>query len=167
VAGLDVDALGLRQHFVKGDYFVLDRSVRLPETALVYPTPRGPGLGIHLTTGFDGTCLVGPDATYVEDPADTSTASVRAFDYDVDPKKASMFTEAIARYLPGVSTAQLTPGYAGIRPKLSGPGEGFADFAIVDGAEHGVPGVVCLAGIESPGLTAAASLARRAGRIIA
>ena len=48
----------------------------------------------------------------------------------------------------------------GIRPKLSPPGGPWRDFHVVHEAERGLPGVVTLAGIESPGLTAAPALGR-------
>ena len=51
------------------------------------------------------------------------------------------------------------PDYSGIRPKLSGPGEKAADFIIDGPAEHGLPGLVHLFGIESPGLTSSLSIA--------
>ena len=55
----------------------------------------------------------------------------------------------------------LAPGYAGIRPKTSGPGEPASDFEIQGPLKHGVRGLVQLYGIESPGLTASLALARR------
>jgi L-2-hydroxyglutarate oxidase LhgO len=50
------------------------------------------------------------------------------------------------------------PDYCGIRPKLTGPKEPQADFMIEGPAQHGLPGLVHLFGIESPGLTSALSL---------
>jgi L-2-hydroxyglutarate oxidase LhgO len=67
---------------------------------------------------------------------------------------------ASRRYYPGLKDGRLQPGYTGIRPKLSGEGEPAADFLVQGPAGHGVPGLVNLYGIESPGLTAALALAR-------
>jgi len=53
------------------------------------------------------------------------------------------------------------PAYSGIRPKLVGPGEPAADFLIQTSAAHGLPGLVNLFGIESPGLTASLAIAER------
>jgi L-2-hydroxyglutarate oxidase LhgO len=155
LAGLDVDALGLRQHPCKGDYFALASVAPRPRTALVYPVPSGPGLGIHLTTDLGGRRIAGPDATYVD-----------RIDYAVDPAKATAFAEAVSRYLPGVGPEHLTPDQSGIRPKLARAGEPFRDFVVLDAAPHGAPGVVILAGIESPGLTASGALARRVASLL-
>ena len=48
-----------------------------------------------------------------------------------------------------------------MRPKIVGPGEVDADFRIDGPAAHGVPGLVHLYGIESPGLTAALAIGAR------
>ena len=83
-------------------------------------------------------------------------------DYPVDPRRAERFYPAIRRYWPGLPDGSLEPGYSGIRPKIAAPGEPAADFRI-DGHEvHGVPGLVALYGIESPGLTASLAIARYA-----
>ena len=66
---------------------------------------------------------------------------------------------AIRRYYSHIEAADLTPGYTGIRPKLAGPGEPVADFLLSGPAEHGLPGLVNLFGIESPGLTSALAIA--------
>jgi L-2-hydroxyglutarate oxidase LhgO len=156
LAGLDVDALGYRLHPCKGDYFALATAAPRPETALVYPVPDGPGLGIHLTVDLGGRCIAGPDATFVDSRED----------YAVDESKAEAFAESVARYLPGVATAHLTPDYSGIRPRLAGPGEKFRDFVIEEASAHGAPGLVNLIGIESPGLTASPAIAEHVAAII-
>ncbi len=110
-AGLDVDALGLRQTFVKGDYFVIDHEVELPRTPLVYPVPRGPGLGIHITVALDGARLAGPDATPVEAPS-----------YDVEPGKAELFADAVARFLPAIRSTTSRPDTPASAPSSELPG---------------------------------------------
>jgi len=84
---------------------------------------------------------------------------VDAIDYRVDPARAERFYAAIRRYWPGLPDGALAPGYAGVRPKISGRGEPAADFVVQGPREHGVPGLVHLFGIESPGLTASLALA--------
>ena len=96
-----------------------------------------------------GRYRLGPDAQWVD-----------RIDYGVDPSHAARFAEAVGRYLPGLTAADLVPDQAGIRPKLSGPGEPAADFVVEECSSHGAPGFVHLAGIESPGLTASGALAR-------
>jgi L-2-hydroxyglutarate oxidase LhgO len=115
---------------------------------LIYPVPQQAGLGIHATLDLSGRIRFGPDAEYVDEIA-----------FDVDQGKARVFAEAIRRYLPEITESSLIPDYAGIRPKLAAPGEGFRDFVIEETSARGVPGFVALIGIESPGLTASLAIA--------
>ncbi len=148
LAGLDIDALGWRQYPCKGDYFVLGPgSSSVNVSRLIYPVPGQAGLGIHATLDLAGRIRFGPDTEYVRKPI-----------FDVDPNKALRFRSATANYLPGLADAEFVPDYAGIRPKLAGPGEGFRDFVIEETSSHGVPGFVACLGIESPGLTASLAI---------
>lgn len=149
LAGLDVDALGLRQHFCKGQWMALSERWRKAVRRLVYPLPdaRGHGLGIHLTRDVDGFLLAGPDVEWTATP-DTS----------LDDGRRGTFAEAARRYLPGLDADDLHPLAAGVRPKLGGPDAPPRDFAVADAALHGAAGLVVLAGIESPGLTASLAL---------
>jgi L-2-hydroxyglutarate oxidase LhgO len=108
------------------------------------------GLGIHITLDMGGRFRLGPDVEYVQEPR-----------YDVDPAKAEAFAESVRRYLPELRAEDLAPDFAGIRPKLQGPGEPFRDYVIEEASPHGAPGLWNLLGIESPGLTAASAIARR------
>ncbi len=154
-AGLDVDARGYRLHPCKGDYFALAPGVPLRVSRLVYPLPSGPGLGIHATLDLGGRIRFGPDAEYVERPR-----------YDVDPAKAHRFAAEAGRFLPGLRAEWLAPDYAGVRPKLAGPGEGFRDFVVAEESAAGLPGLVNLVGIESPGLTAALAIGARVAELL-
>lgn len=137
------------QHLAKGHYFALGGAV--PFTHLVYPTPKDGGLGIHLTLDLAGQARFGPDVEWLR-PGDG------AWNYAVDASRAEAFVRDIRRYWPEVPAASLRPAYAGVRSKLSGPGEAVADFRIDGPDQHGVPGVVQLFGIESPGLTASLAI---------
>jgi L-2-hydroxyglutarate oxidase LhgO len=148
--GIDVDDAGYRLHRCKGDYFSLAPGRPLHLTHLIYPLPEVAGLGIHTTLDLDGRLCFGPDTEYVD-----------KLRFDVDPAKAEAFSSAIGRYLPEVKPDWLVPDFAGIRPKLAGPGEAFRDFVIEEESARGFPGFVNLIGIESPGLTAATAIARR------
>jgi L-2-hydroxyglutarate oxidase LhgO len=136
-----------RELYAKGNYYSLNR--RSPFSRLVYPVPEPGGLGVHVTLDMGGQARFGPDVEWVE-----------RIDYDVDPRRAERFYAAIRRYWPGLPDGSLSPGYAGIRPKTAGPAEPAPDFEIQGPARHGVPGLVHLFGIESPGLTASLALAR-------
>lgn len=153
--GLDVKAAGLRQHPCKGDYFAIAPGAPIEVNGLVYPAPAGAGLGIHVTIDLGGRLRLGPDATFVEAPS-----------YAVDETRAAHFAEVARRYLPALRAEWLSPDGAGVRPKLSGPGEPVRDFAVREESASGLPGWVNLAGIESPGLTAAPALARRVAALL-
>jgi L-2-hydroxyglutarate oxidase LhgO len=130
----------------KGSYFGC--MGRPAFTRLIYPAPVEGGLGIHLTLDLAGRMKFGPDVEWVDDHM-----------YEVDPAREAAFRQAIRRYWPSVPDGALFPDYAGIRPKLTGPGEPAADFRIDGPAEHGLSGLVHLFGIESPGLTSSLSIA--------
>ncbi len=153
-AGVDVDQQGWRIRPCKGDYFSV-RAGRGPlPRHLVYPVPGGGGLGVHVTIDLAGRHRLGPDAQWVD-----------RVDYRVDPEKAERFAAAVRRYLPGIEARDLQPEMAGIRPRITGPGEPAADFVVRECSVLGAPGFVQLAGIESPGLTAALSLARHVAAV--
>jgi L-2-hydroxyglutarate oxidase LhgO len=138
--------LAPRELYAKGNYYSLTR--RAPFARLVYPVPEPGGLGVHLTLDLAGQARFGPDVEWVE-----------RVSYEVDPRRAKRFYAAIRRYWPALPDGALAPGYAGIRPKIVGPAEKAVDFVVQGPREHGVPGLVNLFGIESPGLTAALAIA--------
>ncbi len=140
--------------YAKGNYFTL--AGRAPFSRLVYPVPEPGGLGVHLTLDLGGQARFGPDVEWID-----------LLDYSVDPRRSEKFYAAIRAYWPQLGDGQLAPGYAGIRPKISGPGEPAADFRIEGPDTHGVAGIVNLFGIESPGLTSSLAIAERVGTIVA
>jgi L-2-hydroxyglutarate oxidase LhgO len=133
-------------YFAKGNYFTL--TGRSPFSRLIYPVPVPGGLGTHLTIDLGGQARFGPDVEWVDSIA-----------YEVDPRRGESFYAAIRRWWPALPDGALAPGYAGIRPKTVPPGAPAQDFHVQGPREHGVPGLVNLFGIESPGLTAALALA--------
>ncbi|MDD2919937.1 NAD(P)/FAD-dependent oxidoreductase [Rhodoferax sp.] len=157
-AGLQAPALaarfaGLDPQFVpqafyaKGNYFTL--ATRAPFSHLIYPVPQAAGLGVHLTLDLGGQAKFGPDVQWVDGSDDLT----------VDPARGDGFYAEVRKYWPGLQDGALLPGYAGIRPKISGPGEPARDFMIQTQRDHGVPGLVNLFGIESPGLTSCLAIA--------
>jgi L-2-hydroxyglutarate oxidase LhgO len=133
-------------YFCRGCYFTL--ASKTPFKRLIYPVPVPGGLGVHITLDLAGQARFGPDVEWIDD-----------VDYAVDPRRCDSFYAAVRRYWPGLKDGALQPGYAGIRPKISGPNDPAADFVIQGPDEHGVPGLVNCYGIESPGLTASLPLA--------
>ncbi|OTP76573.1 NAD(P)/FAD-dependent oxidoreductase [Caballeronia sordidicola] len=140
-------------YFAKGNYFSV--SGRTPFDRLIYPMPNEAGLGVHLTIDMGGQAKFGPDVEWIQ-----------KIDYSVDAQRATGFYAAIRAYWPDLPDDALQPAYAGIRPKLSGPGQPAADFIIQGRAAHGVAGLVNLFGIESPGLTASLAIAEKVARML-
>ena len=134
------------QLFAKAHYFTL--AGRSPFRRLVYPLPVPGGLGIHVTLDMAGQARFGPDVEWVD-----------GVDYTFDETRAPAFYAAIRSYYPALADGALNPGYTGVRPKLAPAGAAAQDFMIQGPGEHGVPGLVNLYGIESPGLTAALAIA--------
>lgn len=156
-AGLDAQALaghieGFPQNRIpplwlaRGNYFALSGSS--PFSRLIYPVPVDGGLGVHLTLDLAGSARFGPDVEWVD-----------GVDYTVDPVRGTVFYDEIRRYWPDLADGALQPAYAGIRPKLSGPGQPAADFMIQGPPDHGAGRLINLFGIESPGLTASLAIA--------
>ncbi|HYH37212.1 MAG TPA: NAD(P)/FAD-dependent oxidoreductase [Azospirillum sp.] len=131
----------------KGNYYALAHG-RSPFTRLVYPMPIEGGLGVHITLDLAGQARFGPDVEWVD-----------RIEYSVDPARADSFYASVRSYWPGLPDGALVPAYCGIRPKLTGPGQGQADWLIQGPETHGVPGLVNLFGIESPGLTSCLAIA--------
>jgi len=135
-------------YYAKGNYYSLVG--KSPFSRLVYPMPNDAGLGVHITIDLGGQARFGPDVEWIDE-----------IGYDVDPRRADSFYAAIREYWPGLQDGRLAPGYSGIRPKIVGPKDKAADFVVQGPREHGVPGLVNLFGIESPGLTCALAIAER------
>ncbi len=141
-------------HYAKGNYFALQG--RTPFSRLIYPVPEKGGLGVHITIDLAGQARFGPDVEWVD-----------ALEYDVDPRRADVFYAEVRRYWPGLADGALVPSYSGIRPKIVPKGAPNPDFVIQGPETHGVPGLVALYGIESPGLTSSPSIAQHVARICA
>ena len=134
----------------KGNYYAL--AGRAPFSRLIYPLPEPGGLGVHLTLDLGGQARFGPDVEWLANPAGE-------LDYSVAPARADGFYAEVRQYWPGLPDSALTPAYAGIRPKISGPNDPAADFLVQGPESHGVTGLVNLFGIESPGLTSCLAIA--------
>ncbi|MBU6266572.1 MAG: NAD(P)/FAD-dependent oxidoreductase [Sphingomonadales bacterium] len=163
--GLDAPALARRiggldgshvptPHFAIGHYYVLAGAN--PFRRLVYPIAPPGGLGVHVTLDLGGAAKFGPDVRWID-----------TIDYSFDDSRKQAFVDAISRYYPAIKPEDLLPGYTGIRPKISARGEPDADFLVQGPAIHGVPGLVNLFGIESPGLTSSLSIAEEVASLTA
>ncbi len=194
------------RHLARGCYFSLS-GTRAPFSRLIYPVPERGGLGTHLTLDLGGQARFGPDVEWVDDVS-----------YTVDPSRADKFYPEVRKYWPGLPEGALVASYAGVRPKISGPGQPTADFCIqgalgrytgssrhkstrgghsssttgsssssssssstrMSGSEdggtdaatqpgelgHGVQRLLCLYGIESPGLTSSMAIGQRVAQLL-
>ncbi|WP_315777744.1 MULTISPECIES: NAD(P)/FAD-dependent oxidoreductase [unclassified Bradyrhizobium] len=160
-AGLDAPAVARRidgmpsplvptTYLAKGNYFSC--SARAPFSRLIYPVPEPGGLGVHLTLDMAGQARFGPDVEWID-----------CIDYTVDPARAERFYPAIRKYWPSLPDGALMPSYSGIRPKIVPPAVASQDFVIQGPRDHGVPGLINLFGIESPGLTSSLAIAAHVG----
>jgi L-2-hydroxyglutarate oxidase LhgO len=149
---------GLDMHWVKGSYFVA--SGRAAFARLIYPMHNQATQGLHLAIDLGGRTRLGPDAEWLADGAGPP------FDYEVDPARADHFYREVRRYWPGLKDGALTPDYSGVRPKIVARGEPSADFLIDGPDRHGVPGLVNLIGIESPGLTSSLAIGEMAAGMV-
>jgi L-2-hydroxyglutarate oxidase LhgO len=133
------------RHYGKGVYFRLRG--RAPFDRLIYPTPIPGALGTHYRKDLGGQAVFGPDLAYVESE-----------DYSVDPARAQDFYAYVRRFWPALPDDSLDPDYAGLRPKIHGPGEPQPDFRLDGDDVHGLCGLIALFGIESPGLTSSLAI---------
>jgi L-2-hydroxyglutarate oxidase LhgO len=154
-AGIDLEAAGYRIHPAKGEYFRVSSRHTGKLRRLVYPVPSPVHLGAHAVLGLDNGLKIGP----------SSISAVRG-DYTVDPSHAQDFLAKASKFLPFLEPGDLTPDMAGIRPKLYRLGEPFRDFVICDEGPRGLPGLVNLIGMESPGLTSCLAIAEEVERLL-
>lgn len=145
--------------YAKGSYYTL--AGPSPFSHLVYPAPVDAWLGVHVTLDLGGQARFGPDLEWLDarDPD--------AIDYRVQPERADVFYEAVRHYWPGLPDGALQPAYSGVRPKIHAPGEPAPDWRIDGPTTHGVPGLVNLFGLESPGLTSALAVGEHVADLLA
>lgn len=153
IAGIRVETIPTYS-YARGNYFSC--AAKSPFSSLIYPVPNEYGLGVHVTHDMAGQLRFGPDVEWVDE-----------ISFEVDPRRGEVFYDAIRSYWPGLPDNSLLPAYAGIRPKINAKGSLAADFMIQRQSEHGVPGLINLFGIESPGLTASLALADHVKNMLA
>lgn len=155
IAGIKEQAY--RLYYSKGDYFRIHNNKGRLIKRLIYPVPRtnSGGLGIHATLDLASGLRLGPDDQYIAE-----------INYDIDNAKAKDFYESVKGFLPFIALEDLSPDTSGIRPKLSPQVGSFRDFIIKEESDNGLPGFINLIGIESPGLTASLSIAKKVKRIV-
>ncbi len=144
IDGLSADHIPTR-YLTKGNYYTMN--AKSPFKRLIYPVPQSASLGVHVTLDLGGQIRFGPDQEWIEE-----------IDYNVNPNRADAFYEAIRKYWPALPDDSLIPAYSGIRPKIQSPTDPHKDFYISGPSDHGLPGLVNLYGMESPGLTSSLAI---------
>ncbi len=147
-----------QEYFAKGSYYSL--AGKSPFSQLIYPAPQDAWLGVHVTLDLGGQSKFGPDLEWLE------VQSADDIDYAVDLARADSFYAAARKYWPALPDGALQPSYSGVRPKIYGPCAPAPDFRIDGPAAHGVPGLVNLFGIESPGLTSSMAIAEYVAQLL-
>ena len=155
LAGIDIDGKDYRLKYCKGNYFSMSPAAKLNH--LVYPVPPSntESLGIHATLDLGGRVKFGPDSRYIDE-----------IEYTVDENRKESFYLSIKKYLPGITPDALHPDMCGVRPKLQGPDEPYRDFVVRDEKDGGLPGLINLIGMESPGLTSSVAIARYVSSLV-
>jgi L-2-hydroxyglutarate oxidase LhgO len=155
MAGIDIDKCKYRLHLCKGEYFAYTKPPFIKH--LVYPVPEHDitGLGVHSVVDLAGGLKFGPNVEYVD-----------KVDYAVNPVHRHAFWQDIVGLFPQIKEDDLAPDQAGMRPKLQGPRDGVRDFVINEESRLGLPGLINLIGIESPGLTACLAIGKYVGQMI-
>jgi L-2-hydroxyglutarate oxidase LhgO len=143
IAGVPASAVP-RNFFRRGVYFSVTGR---PFKRLIYPIHGPGGMEIHAVIDIAGNVRFGPDSEWVD-----------RLDYSVDPARAESFYRAVRRFWPALPDGALSPAYAGIRPRITGPDEPAVDFMIQGPRDHGIPNLINLFGIESPGLTSSLAI---------
>jgi glycerol-3-phosphate dehydrogenase len=147
--------MSFRIYPCRGEYAELKPSRRSMVNGLVYPLPHasGAGLGVHLAKTTWGSVTLGPTICYQESRDD----------YEGGRLPLEAFVEPAQRLLPWVTLSDLQPGGSGIRAKLHGPDQRFADFLIQRGTVNSR--IIQAAGIDSPGLTSSLAIGHLVARI--
>jgi L-2-hydroxyglutarate oxidase LhgO len=155
LAGIDIKRCGYDLKFCKGSYFAYARPS--PVNHLIYPVPHEDlaGLGVHATLDLGHRLRFGPDVEFVDQ-----------LDYAVDDRNRDSFFQAAAKIVKNIEREAMQPHMAGVRPKLSGPGDPVRDFVVAEESSKGVPGLVSLVGIESPGLTSCLAIGRMVVKMV-
>ena len=151
IAGVPADKVP-RNFFRRGVYFSVTGR---PFKRLIYPMHGPGGMDIHAVIDLAGNVRFGPDVEWVD-----------RLDYTVDPNRAEAFYRSIRTFWPALPDGALAPAYAGIRPKITGPDETPADFWIQGPRDHGIPHLVNLFGIESPGLTSSLAIGEYVAKML-
>lgn len=125
----------------KGEYLLLDKRQGNVVNKVIFQPPTVMGKGILVTPTVDGNLLLGPTAENIFDKDDISTTSIGL----------DTVIKGAVKSIPSVNTRDVITSFAGLRASSS-----VGDFVIEKSQK--VDGLINVAGIESPGLSAAPAI---------
>lgn len=153
-AGVDagkVHAMAAPENFVtrpcRGEYYLLDKSAGSTVGRVIFQCPTAAGKGVLVAPTVHGNLIVGPNAQDVADSAATATTAMGL----------AQVAQSARKSVPGVDLSACIRNFAGIRANTDRP-----DFVI----QWAAPGFLDLAGMKSPGLSAAAAVGEEAAALL-
>ena len=134
----------------RGEYMLLDRSVGNTASHVLFVCPSVNGKGILVSPTVDGNLLLGPTAAEIQDRDDTATTA----------EGLAAVADGARKLVPGIRTNTVITQFSGIRPTPIDRNGASADFLIRPSDQ--IPGLLHLAGIESPGLASSPAVSEYA-----
>jgi len=131
----------------RGEYFLLDKSEGKQVRHIIFQCPSELGKGVLVAPTVHGNLIVGPSSVEVEDSKDVSNTSIGL----------GFVREFATKSVPGINFRANIRNFAGNRAKTKA-----GDFVI----EETQSGFINLAGISSPGLSAAPAIAKMAVELL-
>ena len=126
----------------KGEYFVLDHLDDKFVKHVIYPVPSIKGKGVLAVPTTHGNVMLGPNSDYCDDVEDDSTGT--GLDY---------VRQQISKTVKNIPYNKMIHTFAGLRPHID-----LGDFYIRE--DDNISNFIHIAGIESPGLTAAPAIVK-------
>lgn len=124
----------------KGEYYLLDRTMKAKPSRVIFPVPTEVSKGILVIPTVEGTVLIGPTASPANNKEDFATTR----------EQLEHVLHAARTMVPGISENDVITSFAGLRAAYG------SDFYIA--LSEKVPALVQVAGIQSPGLTASPAI---------
>lgn len=156
MAGIDIHRAGYKLHWCKGEYYSVGGTKNRRINHLIYPVPMSISVGVHVCLDVDWRLRLGPLFYYVNE-----------LNYGVnDSGRNAILESSIMKALPFIEPSDLEPETCGIMAMLQDNGEPFRDFIIKHEDERGLPGLINLIGIESPGMTSSPAIAKYVSRLV-
>lgn len=143
----------------KGEEYILDKKRESMVRHLIFPVPGKKTKGILIIKTSDGNPMIGPTAEEVRDKQDLSTTD----------EGLEKVLQSACRMMPWITKADIISYFAGLRPVAMltrGVNKRQVQEDFIIKHEDKVPGFINVAGIQSPGLTAAPAIGKMVSGLI-